>query len=129
MKGLKKYYRQVGSWLPCSGKMKRDIMERIRASVTAWLNEHPGADLAALVAHFGTPGQIATAYVDNTATDELLNALRIRRRVVRIITACVVVIILLWASVVTTALVNEFNAANGYSIIYTNEYEANNYKP
>lgn len=129
MKGLKKYYRQVGSWLPCSGKMKRDIMERIRASITAWLDDHPAADIAALVAHFGTPRQIAAAYVDNTATDELLKALRVRRRIVGIVTACAAVIILLWACVVTAAYIDAHNSAAGYSVVYTNEYKSHNYKP
>lgn len=114
MKGLNKYYRQISSWLPCTGKMKRKIMDRIKASITAWLNDHPNADAPALVAHFGTPRQIAAVYVDNTATDELLKALRIRRRIVRIITVCAFAVLLLWACVITAAFIAELNSSLGY---------------
>lgn len=55
MKELKKYYRQISSWLPCGGKLKKEIMARLRSTVEAYLLENPTADFDALQVHFGTP--------------------------------------------------------------------------
>ena len=80
MKELKHYYRQVSAWLPCGGRLKKQLMSSITATVDGYLAEHPEADFAALQAHFGSPQQIASAFVDEMETEELLNALRIRRK-------------------------------------------------
>lgn len=102
MKELKQYYRQIQSWLPCGGKIKRQMMASITANIEGYLAEHPQTDFAALQSHFGTPQQIATAFVDGIETEELLKTLRIRRKVLR---AIIVFLILLFA-VYTIALLS-----------------------
>lgn len=97
MKELKHYYRQVSAWLPCGGRLKKQLMSSITATVDGYLAEHPEADFAALQAHFGSPQQIASAFVDEMETEELLNALRIRRKIVSIIFGCIIAILAIWA--------------------------------
>ena len=46
------------------------------------MEQNPQADISAIRAHFGTPQQIASAFVDETDTKALLKSLRIRRWVV-----------------------------------------------
>lgn len=93
MKELKKYYRQVGSWLPCGGRLKRQLMANIRSTVDGYLHEHPEVDFPTLEAHFGTPQQIAAAFVDEMGTEELLYKLRVRKRIIKITFICVVALI------------------------------------
>ena len=97
------YYRQVSAWLPCGGKCKREIMERIRANVDAYLAEHPDAGLEEIEAHFGGPREIAAAYVANLDTGELLAALRVRRRIMAAVMAAVLFVVLSWSGCVLWA--------------------------
>ena len=113
---LRRYLREVKSWLPCGGNLKRTILDKIRGTVMDYLTENPQGDYAALVARFGTPQQIASAYVDETDTPELLRSLRIKRRVVTIIGAAAIVVVVLWAGVVTLSFVYNVNATNGYFV-------------
>lgn len=114
MKELKSYYRQVATWLPCGGKLKKQLMANITTTIEGYRAEHPEADFSALQAHFGTPRQIAAAFVDEMETDELLNALKIRRKIMAIVTIIAITMVMLWASALTIALADELINANGY---------------
>lgn len=107
---LRDYCRAVKSWLPCDAKQKRRILEKIRLDVMGYLEENPDADFAAIQARFGTPQAIASAYVDDLDTAQLLYSLRIRKRIVTIVAATMATILLTWAGVVTWAIVYEINS-------------------
>lgn len=114
-KALRAYCRAVKSWLPCDAKQKRRILEKIRLDVMGFLEENPGADFAAIQARFGTPQAIASAYVDDLDTAQLLYSLRIRKRIVTIIAATMATILLTWAGVVTWAVIDA--RKNTYAVI------------
>lgn len=116
MNDLKRYYRQVASWLPCGGKTKREMMARIRATVDAYIAEHPAADLAAIQARFGTPQQIAAAFVDEMETEELLQRINYRNKIIKGFAILAATIILLWTLAVTIALLDSFNSSGGHLV-------------
>lgn len=91
---IKKYVCAVSSFLPCSGKTKKPWLDAIRAQVEDYIAQ--GGDPAALAERFGTPQQVAAAYVDEMPTAELLAQLHIRRRVVTTVVLAVYVGVLLW---------------------------------
>ena len=122
MKELKKYYRQVRSLLPCSRKEKKAIIHRIEASVQAYLEDHPQAVFADVERHFGEPLQIAASCVEEMDTSQLLQKLRIRKRIFISVTAGILAAFLLWAGAVTIAFVEARDAAHGYyEVIITEE--------
>lgn len=96
MKELKGYYRQIKGWLPCGGKVKRTLMANITATIEGYIAENPGIDFPALQAHFGTPQQIASAFVDEMGTEELLNKLRVRRKLTNIALCFAGAIVVIW---------------------------------
>ena len=110
---LRRYMRKVRSWIPGSGKLKKGILDQIEATVHEYLTENPGADYTSLLKRFGTPQQIASAYVDAMDTAELLRNLKIRRNVLRIVATVAAAIIIIWAGAVSVALVSDYNSANG----------------
>lgn len=117
-KELKNYYRQVSTWLPCSGRQKKRIMDNIAHTVEGYLAEHPEADFAALQAHFGTPQQIASTFVDEMDTDELLNALKLRKRMIQIACACVIAVVAIWAVAVFTLWITGMSEVMGHTVVY-----------
>ncbi len=118
----KRYIRQVRSWLPCGGKVKRDILDRLRVELDRYLAKNPEAGIAGLRQRFGDPQQIAASYVEEMDTPELLRNLRIRQRIVSIIAAVALGILLMWAAVVTLAYAKFYNGATGcFSEVFITE--------
>ena len=115
-RNARRYLRQVRGWLPCAGKMKRQIMGEIRSSVSHYLEEESNADYQAIVARFGSPQQIASAYVDEQDTAVLLNNLRIKRRIVAVVCCTAAACVAIWLSVAFAAYMYNVKAENGYAI-------------
>lgn len=113
----RRYLREIRGWLPCSGKWKRGILEKIEQSIAQFLSENPEASYEALAERFGSPRQIAATYVDEMGTDELLRDLRVRRRVVGMIAATAVAVVCLWAGLVTATYLDHLNGMNGYVVV------------
>lgn len=104
---LRRYYRVIRSWLPCTRKLKKRIIGQLRSRVQDHLAQKPDTDISQLQAEFGTPQMIAAAYVENSGTEEILRGLRARRRIAAIVMTAVTVVLLSWAAVVTWEIVRE----------------------
>lgn len=108
---MREYYRQIEAWLPCSGRARRRILNAIRGRVEEYRAEHPGADDAMIQAHFGEPKLIAQGYLDEMGTEELLTALRFRRKIVPLVAGAAVSMMLLWTVGVGIALADVKDSA------------------
>lgn len=115
---LRRYYRIIRSYLPCSGKLKKQILMEIRTNISNYLEEFPAAEFSQIEARFGTPKSIAAAYVDDMDTQELLHALRIRRKITIIVVAAVLIIMAMWSAVVSAAYINAHHDTKGYTETY-----------
>ena len=121
-RSLKHYYRQIRSWLPCSRKLKKQILAQIESSISAYLQEHPSADIAEIKARFGEPQQIAAAHVDELGASDLLRDLRVKRKVVGIIATFAAALVILWATAVTIAVIDAHMALHDdFIVVYTDE--------
>lgn len=101
---LRQYYRKIRNFLPCAGKLKKRILFEIQSNVNKYLENCPDADIQQIEGHFGSPQSIAAAYVDDMNTEELLQALCIRKKIITAIISCVMVILLIWGTVVSISL-------------------------
>lgn len=108
---VNRYVRAVGSYLPCAGKHKKQLLTALRSEAEAYCAETRDADLEA---RFGTPQQVAAVYVDAMSTQELLAALR-RRQVLTILIAAVLTALLLWVAALCVSLYDYHQAYNGWS--------------
>lgn len=111
---LRRYFRSIRSWLPCPAKQKQQILSQVKENVFAFLEEHPDGDLCAIEQQFGSPRQIAAAYVDDMDTPALLAALRIRKRVFLAVIAGLIAAMLLWGWGVSTAIIEQRNINYGH---------------
>lgn len=118
-KSVKKYLRRVRGWLPCTRRMKNDIMARIEDSLLSWAQENPNCDYPDIEARFGKPEKIAADYVDNLGTAELLKNLHIKKKIVTVVTAVAVTIALIWAIGVTVATVDHMIETHNRRIVTT----------
>ena len=122
---LRRYVRTVRSYLPCSRKVKQQILKEIQGNMNAYLEENPKADYAQIEAHFGSPQNIAAAYVDDMDTQELLRTLLIRKKIKTAIIGCLFVIVLLWAIGVSYIMIHEVTHFPGTVYIEVEKTENN----
>ena len=111
---LRRYFHSIRSWLPCGYKQKQQILAQVKESIFAFREDHPDADMEAIEAQFGSPRQIAAAYVDDMDTPALLAALRIRKRVFLAVIAGLVAAMLLWGWGVSTAIIEQRDINYGH---------------
>ncbi len=114
---LLRYLWKVRGELPGNRRQKKQILSRVESSVRDFVTENPHADYAAITQRFGTPQQIAASCIEEMDAQELTLQLRIRKTIVRIVAATALVLVLLWAGVVVTALIRHVKAMNGYLIV------------
>lgn len=99
--------------IPGSWKQRKQILSRVAASVRDFASENPNGGYDDIVARFGTPRQIIAAYVNEMETPEIVEQLRVRKKIVTITSVVALTVILLWAGVVFTALADHNIDVNG----------------
>ena len=118
-KSVKKYLRRVRGWLPCTRRMKNDIMARIEDSVLSWAQENPHCSYTDIEAQFGKPETIAADYVDNLGTAELLKNLHIKKKIVATVAAVAVTIALIWGIGISIVAVDAMLETHNRRIVTT----------
>lgn len=118
---IKKYVCAVSSFLPCSGKTKKPWLDAIRAQAEDYIAQ--GGDPAALAERFGTPQQVAAAYVDEMPTAELLAQLHIRRRVVTTVVLAVVAALAVYVGVLLWQMHMVQDRWDGWSESYVTDVQ------
>lgn len=86
----------------------------METSVRDYVTDCPGVDYRAICARFGTPEQVVSTYLEELDTAELMDKIRIRRRIVTIIGAVALSAMLLWACALGIALAEKRDSTNGY---------------
>ena len=117
----KKYCREVGKWLPCSRLQKKRILDDLRDSVAAYIDDNPDAEYQAIVERFGLPQVIAATYIEELDSRELLGNLRVKRRIVSIVSVVACLVVFIWLGITTVALISDTHQADGYYITHIDE--------
>ena len=114
---LMRYLWEVRGELPGSRKQRKQILSRVESSVRDFVTEHPGANYAAIVSHFGTPTQIAESNIAEMDTAELLGSLQIHRRIVVIILAAATLLVMVRFGFRLAAYLEFYKDMNGYAVV------------
>lgn len=91
-------------------------MRRVETSVRDYVSDRPNVDYNSITSRFGTPEQVVSMYLEEMDTSELMNKLRIRKRIIVIIGLAALSAVLLWAWGVGIALAENRDSANGYFV-------------
>lgn len=109
----RRYLREVNMLLPGVGRQKKLLMDRIKGSVVEFLTDQPDAPYESITARLGSPNQIAASCLEEMDTDEVVNKLRSKKRIVCIVAAAALAIVLLWAGVVFAAYEEHYLQIDG----------------
>lgn len=102
------YCRRIGRKLPFGGQRRQDYLQSLQEDVGRYLSAHPWAKPEELAETFGSPEQIAVAFLSEMDDREIYRRISARKRVVRLVfSGLVLALLLLTAALVYMILRNE----------------------
>lgn len=113
-KELRNYYRNIRRCLPCSGKLKKQILDDIKSQVNTYIEENSSADYNTIERHFGTPQQIATAYIDEMTTQEIQKRFTIKKTTIVVVCTAIALIVAMWAAALISAWIDAQKSFDGF---------------
>lgn len=120
----RRYLRQVRSWLPFGGDLRRDMLEKVSCDLSVFLEENPQADYFSILRRMGDPSQIAAACVEEADGREVLRMLRIRRRILSSIILGIALVVTIWAGSMSYLVISNLQESkNAYAVITVTERE------
>lgn len=111
---VRRYIREVKKSIPGGGKQKKQILERVRASILEYVAEIPNAGYDDLRTRFGVPEQIAASYLEELDIPDLKKQLSVKKRIAFAVVSVVIVAVGIWVGVVLYALGEYGDAMPGY---------------
>lgn len=90
---LRKYCGQVRRSLFCPAALREPVLSQLEEAVLFYLEEHPGAGMDELYAHFGAPKAFAANVLENMEGEQLRKQLA-RYRWRRVLAAALVTLVL-----------------------------------
>lgn len=111
---ISRYLRQVARAVPISHKDKTTFLTNLEQQIGLYLSLHPEADFTQLEAHFGTPQQIAGAFISQLTEGELTVRLHLRRQVTAIALATAMAALILFGSALAVMCCTHKDDLSGY---------------
>lgn len=119
---LRDYCRRINALLPCDGRQRREIMGKLRDSFEEYRRENRVTDTQQIIEHFGTPEEVAEAYLQEMDTQEVLKALRVRKRLTVLIMAAFAAALLVWGVAAFHVTANrQISGGSSHTSIYVVE--------
>ena len=109
-KEIKSYISDVGNNLFCSRKQKKQILADIENEVLTYAENKRITDINEIYAHFGSPEEIAKAYIADAEPQNIKKAINIRKLLV----AAVIIALAMLAITFIIAIVDSHNANAAY---------------
>lgn len=113
----RRYLHQVRRALRGTGKQKKQVLAQVQSSVSEYREENPDCSYSDLVQRFGVPQQIAEATVSEMGAGEVLDAMKVRQGILRMVSITAITVLILWAGVVGMAYLNHKIIDNGYAVV------------
>ena len=111
------YCRRIGRKLPFGGQRKQDYLQSLQEDVGRYLSAHPWAKPEELAEAFGTPEQIAVAFLSEMDDKEIYLRISARKRVVRLVFSGLVLALLLLSAALVYMILRNEQDMDGHFII------------
>lgn len=111
------YCRRIGRELPFGGQRKWDYLQSLQDDVGRYLSAHPWAKPEELAETFGTPEQIAVAFLSEMDDKEIYRRISARKRVVRLVILGLGLAIGMLAAALIYMLLRNMQDMDGHFII------------
>lgn len=120
---LLRYLLAVYRELPGSWKQKIKILRGLKHCILDYVSDSGDITYDKLLKRFGKPKQVAFTYVNEMETDELIQEIKVSKKIVNIVLATAVIMVLIWTVKTAISYIDHVKDANGYAIVEIIEYE------
>ena len=111
-KDIEKYISEVGTYLFCLKKNRRKVLADIREAVFAFAEEFSVESIEDVYRRFGTPEEIAKAYLSDAEVQNIKKAINIRK----VSVAAVAIVLAMLAITFIIVIADSHNANGAYFI-------------
>ncbi len=111
-KDIEKYMSEVNSHLFCLQKNKKAVLEDIREAILEFTENNEVETMDVIYARFGTPEEIAKAYIADAEPQNIKKAFNIRKMIV----VAIVILILIYLTIMLCVAYDAHSANHGYFI-------------
>lgn len=116
-KDIEKYMSEVNSHLFCLQKNKKAVLEDIREAILEFTENNEVETMDIIYARFGTPEEIAKAYIADAEPQNIKKAINIRKLLV----AAVVIALVMLAITFIITIIDSHNANGAFFVDSTIE--------
>ena len=109
-KDIEKYLSQVKAYLPCKKSDKAVILADIRLAIYEFAENSAIQSIDDIYKRFGTPEEIAKAYLSDAEPNNIKKAINIRK----VIIAAVIAVIVIYLGIMIFLAVDAHNVTHGY---------------
>ena len=95
---VRKYMKQIKQELPTFNADGKRIKKMLLQNVRDYAQEEPEVSYAQLVSRFGSPEEIAAAYLSEQSSGTVKKAVCIRKKILNIVLAVAIFVGLLWST-------------------------------
>ena len=111
-KDIEKYMSEVNSHLFCLRKNKKAVLEDIREAITEFTENNDVETIDVIYARFGTPEEIAKAYIADAEPQNIKKAFNIRKM---LLAAVVTIITIVALSFIIALIDNHYSTITNYN--------------
>lgn len=114
MKQATRYFRQVKRRLPVGGIHRKEFLANIKKSIEVYAAENPDTTLSNYYERFGTPNEIAVAFLSEMPYGEINSKMQ-RGRMAFAVAVCIAVVSVIALSVtISYVITHNVNSHYGY---------------
>ena len=108
-----RYLLHISTNMPCSRKTKKRILGHVWHDVMEFIAENPSVGYSELIDRFGEPKLIASAYVDEMDSDDIVDGMRMKRSIMKVIIGAAAVALAIWLVAVFGAYFHTIDQVDG----------------
>lgn len=78
---LKRYYKQINSYIPKKYPHRQDIISSIHQDISSYVAEHPDISYEDIITHFGTPEEMTLSFAESLSLEDIISTSRKQHRI------------------------------------------------
>ena len=119
----RRYLWEVCRELPGSWKQKKQLLRKMECSIQDYVCDNAEISYEQIKARFGDPKVVASTYVGEIGSGELLSLFHAKKTLICIVLSAAVIAVSLWAMFLIKSYLSFQKDANGYMVVEIIEVE------
>ena len=98
---LKRYYKQINSYIPKNYPHRQEIISSIHQDITSYVSEHPDISYEGIIEHFGTAEEMTLSFAVSLSLEDIVLTSRKQHRIHVIFLSIALVFLCVFTALIT----------------------------